>query len=50
VPGLIFGLSAASGGNIPVNSAAWVGFVFPLGAIAALRAAPAAPARARYSS
>jgi len=48
-PGLIFGLSAASGGSLPVNSAAWVGFVFPLGAIAALRAAPAT-ARARYSS
>jgi len=50
IPGLIFGLSAASGGSLPVNSAAWVGFVFPLGAIAALRSAPAATVRARYSS
>jgi len=41
-PALLFGLSAATGGSLPVNAAAWVGFVFPLGAIAALRAAPPA--------
>src|SRR5207244_12439176 len=39
-PALLFGLSAASGGSLPVNAAAWVGFAFPLAAIAALRAAP----------
>jgi hypothetical protein len=46
-PALLFGLSAATGGSLPVNAAAWVGFAFPLGAIAALRAAPRATVAAR---
>jgi len=49
-PALLFGLSAASGGSLPVNAAAWVGFAFPLAAIAALRAAPHAAGTSRYSS
>jgi len=50
MPALLFGLSAASGGNLPVNAAAWVGFAFPLGAIAALRAAPRATVTAGHWS
>ena len=50
MPALLFGLSAASGGNLPVNAAAWVGFAFPLGTIAALRAAPRATVTAGHWS
>lgn len=48
-PGLVLGISGLSGGLVPVNVTAWVGFVFPLTAIAALRSIPAASPAARSS-
>jgi len=38
-PAIVLGVSGASGGQIPVNASAWVGFLFPLGAAMALRSA-----------
>ena len=35
-PGLIFGLSSLAGGDVPVSTAAWLNFVFPLAAAASL--------------
>ena len=36
VPALAFGLSGLTGGGLPVNVSAWVGFLFPLGTVLAL--------------
>jgi hypothetical protein len=38
-PAIVLGVSGMSGGQVPVNASAWVGFVFPLGAAMALRSA-----------
>jgi hypothetical protein len=37
VPAIVLALSGISGGGVPVNATAWVGFAFPSFAIAALR-------------
>jgi hypothetical protein len=39
MPGAVFALSSVSGGLVPVHVAGWVGFVFPLACMAALRRA-----------
>jgi hypothetical protein len=39
IPGAVFALSSVSGGLVPVHVAGWVGFVFPLACLAALRRA-----------
>ena len=36
VPGLVFGVSGLTGGGLPVNVSAWIGFLFPLGTVVAL--------------
>jgi len=36
VPGLVFGVSGLTGGGLPVNVSAWIGFLFPLGTVLAL--------------
>ena len=48
VPGIVFGLSGLTGGGLPVNVSAWIGYLFPLGTVIALsRARPVgAPAPA----
>ena len=46
IPGIVLAVSGATGGRIPVNASAWVGFLFPLACLAALRQAPASPPRA----
>ena len=36
VPGFVFGVSGLTGGGLPVNVSAWIGFLFPLGTVVAL--------------
>jgi len=36
VPGLVFGVSGLTGGGLPVNVSAWIGYLFPLGTVVAL--------------
>jgi hypothetical protein len=44
IPGIAFGVSGLTGGGLPVNVSAWVGFLFPLGTVLALsRARPLTP-------
>src|SRR6266581_2272840 len=43
---IVLAVSGATGGRIPVNASAWVGFLFPLACLAALRQAPGYPPRA----
>jgi hypothetical protein len=37
-PGIVLALSGASGGQVPVNASAWIGFAFPIAAAIALQA------------
>jgi hypothetical protein len=46
IPAIVLAVSGATGGRIPVNASAWVGFLFPLTCLAALRQAPGYPPRA----
>src|SRR5438034_163490 len=46
IPAIVLAVSGATGGRIPVNASAWVGFLFPLACLSALRQAPASPPRA----
>src|SRR5437773_1438042 len=46
VPAIVLGVSGATGGRIPVNASAWVGFLFPLACLSALWQTPAHPPRA----
>src|SRR5207247_9298866 len=46
VPAIVLGVSGATGGRIPVNAPAWVGFLFPLACLSALRQTPGHPLRA----
>ncbi len=46
LPAVVLAISGVSGGLVPVNVSAWVGFVFPVAALATFRARPAAPALA----
>ncbi len=42
LPAVVLAVSGVSGGLVPVNVTAWVGFVFPLAALATFRLRPAA--------
>ena len=46
IPAIVLGVSGATGGRIPVNASAWVGFLFPLACLSALWQSPTHPARA----
>jgi hypothetical protein len=40
LPAIVLGVSGATGGRIPVNASAWVGFLFPLACLSALWQTP----------
>ena len=46
IPAIVLAVSGATGGRIPVNASAWVGFLFPLACLSALWQTPAHPPRA----
>jgi len=46
IPAIVLGVSGATGGRIPVNASAWVGFLFPLACLSALWQSRGHPARA----
>jgi hypothetical protein len=46
MPAIVLGVSGATGGRIPVNAAAWVGFLFPLACLSALPRSSVRPLRA----
>ena len=46
IPAIVLAVSGATGGRIPVNASAWVGFLFPLACLSALWQSRGHPARA----
>lgn len=44
IPALVFGLSGLSGGMVSVTASAWLGFVFPVLSLPAVRSATVSPA------
>src|SRR2546427_7619419 len=45
IPAIVLGVSGVTGGRLPVNASAWVGFLFPLACLFALPRSPEHPPR-----